>query len=62
MELIDKILLEWSYRCEKGYPDLNNKEDLNIFEELFGIKLDEDNTQGYRPLGFSELKKEVDQD
>ena len=28
MELIDKILLEWSYRCEKGYPDLNNKEDL----------------------------------
>ena len=37
MELIDKILLEWSYRCEKGYPDLNNKEDLKIFEELFGI-------------------------
>lgn len=57
MELVDKILLEWSYRCEKGYPDLNNKEDLKIFEELFGIKLNEDNTQGYRPLGFSELKK-----
>jgi len=37
MDLIDKILLEWSYRCEKGYPDLENKEDLKIFEELFGI-------------------------
>jgi len=39
MELIDKILLEWSYRCEKGYPDLNNKEDLKIFEEVFEINL-----------------------
>ena len=57
MELIDKILLEWSYRCEKGYPDLNNKEDLKIFEEVFKVKLDEINSQGFRPLGFSELKK-----
>lgn len=57
MDLIDKILLEWSYRCEKGYPDLNNKEDLKIFEELFGVRLDEVNPQGFRPLGFSELKK-----
>ena len=25
---IDKILLEWSWRCEKGYPDLNTAKDL----------------------------------
>ena len=26
----DAILLEWSYQCEKGYPDFKNKEDLFI--------------------------------
>ena len=58
MDLIDKILLEWAYRCEKGYPSLDNKEDLKIFEELFGVNLlNEINPQGFRPLGFSELKK-----
>ncbi len=53
MNVIDKILLEWSYRCEKGYPDLNNREDLKIFEDLFGVNLlNEINPQGFRPLGF----------
>ena len=37
MELIDRILLEWSYRCEKGYPDLNNEKDTALFESLFGF-------------------------
>ena len=44
MELIDKILLEWSYRCEKGYPDLNNKKDIALFESLFEIDLKEEIT------------------
>ena len=57
MELLDKILLEWSYRCEKGYPDLNNETDLAIFKQLFEVDLNELNPQGFRPLGFSELKK-----
>jgi len=39
MELIDKILLEWSYRCEKGYPDINNKKDIAVFESIFGFDL-----------------------
>ena len=39
MKLIDKILLEWSYRCEKGYPDLNNETDLALFESIFGFNL-----------------------
>jgi len=50
MNLIDKIILEWSYRTEKGYPDINNKEDIQLFESLFGynpvvselVKLDYD--------------------
>tara|TARA_R110002153_G_scaffold138318_1_gene288877 strand:- start:58 stop:1197 length:1140 start_codon:yes stop_codon:yes gene_type:complete len=58
MELIDRVLLEWSYRCEKGYPNLNNKEDLKIFEKVFEIDLvHEINSQGFRPLEFSELRK-----
>jgi len=40
-QLIDKLLLEWSWRCEKGYPDLDNPKDLQILESLFQIKLQE---------------------
>jgi hypothetical protein len=37
----DAILLEWSYRCDKGYPDLNNKKDmyqLQLVLEEMGIE------------------------
>jgi len=39
MELVDKIIQEWSWRTAKGYPDLNNPEDLKILKEEFGIDL-----------------------
>lgn len=41
MNLIEKAILEWSYRTKKGYPDLNNEEDLRVFESLFGFDLSE---------------------
>lgn len=31
---IDRILLEWSYRSEKGYPDLTNPKDIHILKEI----------------------------
>lgn len=37
MNLIDKVILEWSYKTKKGYPDFNNEEDLRIFESMFGF-------------------------
>lgn len=37
-EIADKIVREWSYRCEKGYPDLGNEKDLRILKETFGIE------------------------
>lgn len=37
MNFIDKVILEWSYRTKKGYPDLNNEEDLRVFESMFGF-------------------------
>ena len=42
MDLLDKVLLEWSVRCEKGYPDFNNEQDLAIFESMFGFSLKEE--------------------
>jgi len=41
MNLIEKVILEWSYRCEKGYPDLSNEKDMELFESLFGFRLNE---------------------
>ena len=57
MNLIDKIILEWSYKTKKGYPDLKNKEDLRVFESMFGLNLQEVLDKGYRVLKFSELVK-----
>jgi|TARA_R110002124_G_scaffold264425_2_gene431048 hypothetical protein len=39
MSLIDKVLLEWSYRTEKGYPDINSVKDIALFESIFGFNL-----------------------
>jgi hypothetical protein len=41
MNLLDKVILEWSYRTKKGYPDINSQEDIALFESMFGIDLDE---------------------
>ena len=35
MNVVDKIVTEWAYRCEKGYPDINNPEDLKILNEIY---------------------------
>ena len=42
MDTIDKVLLEWSLKTDKGYPDLNSKEDMDLFESMFGIRLNEE--------------------
>ena len=30
----DKILVEWAYRCQKGYPDMDNPSDLRILKQI----------------------------
>lgn len=42
MNFIDRIILEWSYKTKKGYPDINNEKDLAIFEATFGFNLKEE--------------------
>ena len=31
---LDELLLEWSYRSDRGYPSLDNPSDVLILEEL----------------------------
>ena len=31
---LDELLLEWSYRSEKGYPSLDNPSDVLILENI----------------------------
>lgn len=39
MNLIDKAILEWSYKTKKGYPDINSQEDVALFESMFGVNI-----------------------
>ena len=57
MNLIDKVILEWSYRTKKGYPDIDNENDLRVFESLFGFNLKEAYTEFPKEEGeISNLK------
>lgn len=39
MKLIDKVILEWSYRTKKGYPDIHSQEDIALFKSAFGFNI-----------------------
>ena len=54
MNLIDKVILEWSYKTKKGYPDINSQEDMALFESIFGFSLTEGD---YNILSFGDLRK-----
>ena len=41
MTVIDKILLEWSFRCHDGIVDINDPIKLSILNEILGFDLDE---------------------
>ena len=48
MNVVDKVLTEWAYRCKKGYPDTNNPDDMKILKEIYskyGIIMEDDSTQ-----------------
>ena len=42
MDVIDRLIKEWSWRCEKGYPDLSNPRDIEILKEIFNVGLHEE--------------------
>lgn len=44
MSIVDKIVTEWAFRCKKGYPDMNNPDDMKILKEIYseyGIVMEE---------------------
>jgi len=48
MNVVDKIVTEWAFRCKKGYPDTNNPDDMKILKEIYseyGIVMEEDREQ-----------------
>ncbi len=59
MNVIDKILLEWSWRCHKGYPDVDSEQDMEILESVLASYLTtEELAGGYSNLlSYSEFKK-----
>jgi len=46
MNIIDRVILEWSYKTKKGYPDIKSQEDMDLFESMFGFELGESNMGG----------------
>lgn len=45
MSVVDKIVTEWAFRCKKGYPDMNNSDDMKILKEIYseyGIVMEEE--------------------
>lgn len=48
MNIVDKIVTEWAFRCKKGYPDMNNAQDMKILKEIYseyGIVMEEEKEQ-----------------
>ena len=48
MSIINKIVNEWAFRCKKGYPDMNNPDDMRILKEIYseyGIVTEEERDQ-----------------
>jgi len=54
MNVIDKILLEWSYRCHDGIVDMNDPIKTDILDELL---MELGPGQTYNPLTFYDLRK-----
>jgi len=45
MNVVTKIVNEWAFRCKKGYPDMNNPDDMKILKEIYseyGIVMEEE--------------------
>jgi len=59
MTTVDKIVTEWAFRCKKGYPDLNNPQDMKILKEIYselGLVMEEDSKEPQINYS-SEIKK-----
>lgn len=51
-DVLDRFLAEISYKFPKGYPDMENSEDIDLLNELVMLY-----TETYKPLKFKDLSK-----
>jgi hypothetical protein len=59
MNTVDKIVTEWAFRCKKGYPDLNNPQDIRILKEIYaeyGIVMEEDKPEQQAQVTITDVK------
>jgi len=64
MSIVDKIVTEWAFRCKKGYPDLENPDDMKILKEIyseFGIVMEAENRQQDDEIDFDSNEQPTDE-
>ena len=59
MNLVDRVILEWSYKTTKGYPDINSQEDLALFESMFGFNLINESIKSQGAKAVSDLVRDL---
>jgi len=65
MDALDKFFKKYSYKFPKGYPDLNDEQDINLLADLLenlGVKLNEAEAQDFESfINSKNLKSETKQ-
>jgi len=57
MNVFDKFFIKYGYKFPKGYPDMNNEQDVLLLESILLNELGIDLDEGYNPLKFYDLQK-----
>ena len=58
MNIFEQFLNKISHKFPKGYPDMNNEQDISLLESLVSEVLGEDIIlEQYVPLSYSEIAK-----
>ena len=56
MEVLDKLFKKYSYKFDKGYPDINNEQDILLLENILnGLNLNIDKGE----FGEVDLPKDI---
>lgn len=56
MDILEKFLNNYSYKFDKGYPDMNNDQDVLLLESILE-ELGIDMNESFNPLKFYDLQK-----
>jgi hypothetical protein len=57
MDALDLFFKKYSYKFDKGYPDMNNNQDVLLLESILLNELGIDLNEGFNPLKFYDLQK-----